>query len=316
MFVTLPAAGNSCPTALSRAWQPGRPVDAHATLGSLRRGTGDPSYLTTPEGAIWRSCRTPDGPGTLRVEVRPRDGTVHGHAWGAGASWLLDHLPSFLGEDDDPSGFVPDHPVLAETARARPGWRVPRTGLVLDSLVPAVLEQKVTGAEARRSWRELLWRFGEPAPGPVPAPMRVLPAPEVWVGLPSWEWHRAGVTPQRAGTLVRVARAARRLEETLTMSPADADRRLRAVPGVGVWTSAEVRQRAHGHADAVSVGDYHLPALVGAVLAGRGVDDAGMLDLLAPYTPHRYRVQRLVELAGVRLPRRGPRLPARDYRRM
>jgi 3-methyladenine DNA glycosylase/8-oxoguanine DNA glycosylase len=73
-------------------------------------------------------------------------------------------------------------------------------------------------------------------------------------------------------------------------------------------------QRASGDPDAVSVGDYNLPKAVGWALAGRIVDDAGMLELLAPYAGHRYRVTRLVELSGIRPPRRGPRLPVRDYR--
>jgi 3-methyladenine DNA glycosylase/8-oxoguanine DNA glycosylase len=118
----------------------------------------------------------------------------------------------------------------------------------------------------------------------------------------------------RARTIIAAARAAGRIEEIAAMAAADADRRLRALPGVGPWTSAEVRQRACGDADAVSVGDYHLPADVGWALAGQVVDDAGMLELLAPYAGHRYRATRLVELSGLRPPRRGPRMAVRDYR--
>ena len=55
--------------------------------------------------------------------------------------------------------------------------------------------------------------------------------------------------------------------------------------------------------------------MVGWALAGGVVDDAGMLELLAPYAGHRYRATRLVELSGVAPPRRGPRLPAREYQR-
>ena len=98
------------------------------------------------------------------------------------------------------------------------------------------------------------------------------------------------------------------------LAPAEADRRLRSIPGIGVWTSAEIRQRACGDADAVSVGDYNLPSLVGWTLVGRRTDDAGMLELLAPYAGHRHRVTRLVELRGSAPPRRGPRVPIRDYR--
>ena len=66
--------------------------------------------------------------------------------------------------------------------------------------------------------------------------------------------------------------------------------------------------------DAVSVGDYHLPGRrLGAGRAARSTTP-GMLELLAPYAGHRYRAARLVELSGVRPPRRGPRIPVRDYR--
>src|SRR5712691_5865939 len=144
--------------------------------------------------------------------------------------------------------------------------------------------------------------------------MRVCPSPAMWARIPSWEWHRAGVEGVRARTIIGAAQVARRLEEIVAMATGDADRRLRALPGIGQWTSAEIRQRACGDADAVSVGDYHLPATVGWALAGRKVDDAGMLELLAPYQGHRYRAARLIELGGASPPRRGPRMPVRDYR--
>ncbi|MGH3321524.1 MAG: DNA-3-methyladenine glycosylase family protein [Streptosporangiaceae bacterium] len=227
---------------------------------------------------------------------------------------MLESLPALLGADDDAGGFAPCHALLRRTAARLPGLRIGRTGRVLEALVPAALEQKVTGTEARRAWRTLLRWYGDPAPGPAPERMRVVPAARTWAAIPTWDWHRAGVDGRRARTVVAAARAVGRLEETLTMAPEDARRRLRALPGVGEWTAAEVRQRAHGDTDAVSVGDYHLPGLVGMALAGRPVDDDGMLDLLAPYAGQRHRATRLVELSGVRVPRRGPRMAPRDYR--
>jgi len=50
------------------------------------------------------------------------------------------------------------------------------------------------------------------------------------------------------------------------------------------------------------------------MLAGRKVDDAGMLELLAPYAGHRHRAAKLVVLSGIWPPRHGPRLAPRDYR--
>lgn len=302
----------------ARVWRPGHPVDVHLTLRALRRGAGDPAFRTTADNAIWRAARTPEGPGTLRLAVRRSDAAVEAAAWGPGRQWLLETVPSLLGVDDDPAGFVPGHPVLAEAARRRAGLRVTRSRLVFEALVPSILEQKVTGSEARRSWRELLRRFGSPAPGPpsgMPAGLRVPPAPADWARIPSWEWHRAGVDGKRSRTVILAARVAGRLEETLDLTAADAVRRLCAVPGIGVWTAAEVMQRAHGDADAVSVGDYHLPAMVGWALAGHPVDDDGMLALLEPYRGHRYRAVRLLELTpGTFPPRRGPRYSPRDYR--
>ena len=285
-----------------------------------RRGHGDPAFLADASGAIWRACRTPDGPGTLRLTWQAgrtaagRATLVDAAAWGPGAAWLLDALPGMLGADDRPQDFVPVHPVLVRAVRRHPAIRIGRTGLVLEALVPAVLEQKVVGMEANRAWRILLGKFGEPAPGPAQAGLRVPPDPATWAAIPSWEWHLAGVEAVRARTIAAAARVAGRLEQINSVSPAEADRRLRSLPGIGPWTSAEIRQRACGDADAVSVGDYHRPSIVGWALAGRAVDDAGMLELLAPYPGHRHRASVLAALSGAGPPRRGPRMTVRDYR--
>lgn len=296
-------------------WRAPFELDLRRTLGVHARGRGDPACRVAADNSIWRTSLTPAGPGTVRVSLAGAGSqVVRAAAWGPGASWLLETLPGALGADDDRAGFEPAHPVLRELSTRFPGVRVGRSGRVFEALVPAVLEQKVVGVEARRAWRYLLLRFGTPAPGPAPAGMRVPPPAAAWRRIPSWEWHRAGVEGVRARTIIGAAEVAGRLEEIVGMSSAGADRRLRSLPGIGAWTSAEVRQRACGDADAVSVGDYHLPARVGWALAGRVVDDAGMLELLAPYPGHRHRAARLIELSGLAPPRRGPRMPVRDYR--
>jgi hypothetical protein len=312
----LPAGGRpprASTAGLRREWQAPFGVDVRLTLSVHRRGGGDPAYRLDAAGAVWRTSLTPDGPGTLRVAAG--QGTVViGQAWGPGAAWLLDTLPAQLGAQDDLSGFTVRHPAVGELALRYQGMRIGRTSRVFEALVPAVLEQKVVGREAHRAWRLLLGKYGTPAPGPAPAGMRVVPPAAAWARIPSWDWHRAGVEGVRARTIVSAAVVAARLEQASDLDPAEADRRLRSLPGIGPWTSAEIRQRAAGDADAVSVGDYHLPKAVGWTLAGRITDDAGMLELLAPYAGHRYRVARLIELGGRLPPRRGPRMPIRDYR--
>jgi len=303
--------------AFERVWRPEHSVDVAGTLAVHWRGHGDPAHRVMSDGAVWRTCRTADGPATVRVSARPADGEVAATAWGPGAPDALDALPQWLGADDDPAGFRPNHPLLARAARRHAGLRLSQTALVMEALVPAVLEQKVTGREASRAWRSLLLRFGDPAPGPAPDGMRVVPTPQRWASLPSWEWHRAGVGPYRSGTVVRAARLARQLEDVANRSGHEVDSRLRTVPGIGAWTAAEVRQRALGDPDAVSVGDFHLPRLVAYNLAGEErADDDRMLELLEPYSGQRYRACLLLARVGSLPPRRAPRLPVRDFRRI
>lgn len=294
-------------------WRPRLPVDVHRTLASLRRGAADPTHRTQADGTLWRTTRTAAGPATYRLTQRgPHE--VHCTAWGRGAESAIAGIADLLGGRDDPVGFEPRHPLLRDTHLRHPGLRIPRTGRVLEALVPAVLEQKVTGQEARASWRWLLQRHGEAAPGPAPAGMRVPPPADLWRRIPSWDWHRAGVDPARSRTIVTAARVAGRLEETVGMPRADAARRLSAVPGIGVWTVAEIAQRALGDVDAVSLGDFHLSAFVGWALVGRPVDDDEMVALLEPWRPQRYRVIRLLECSGFAKPRFGPRLTVQNHR--
>ena len=284
------------------------------TLSVLRRGSADPTFRVDPDGSVWRGIRTPEGTATLRLRSRPAEGRVQATAWGSGADWALHSVPALLGCEDDPTGFVPRHRVLVDAHRRRPHWRVCRTGLVMEALVPAIIEQKVTGQEALGAFGLLVRRFGEPAPGAgAERGVWVQPSAETVRMIPSWEWLRLPVDPARSRAVVRAAQVASAVERTAGLPVDEVDRRLRSLPGVGVWTSAEVRFRSHGDADAVSFGDYHVAKDVGWALTGEVVDDDGLAELLEPYRPHRYRVQRLVELAGFRRPRHGPRMAPRRH---
>ncbi len=299
------------------------PLDLVTVAGLHFRGRGDPTGRVSSRSLV-RAMRTPDGPATLLAELR--GARVEAEAWGPGADRALEALPALLGLDDDPLGFDPSlHRVVADLARRRAHLRIGWTGAVFESLLPAILEQKVTGGEAVTAFRGLIAGQGEPAPGPIAAThrLRLQPSPEALAALPYYAFHPLGVEQRRADVIRRTAREAPRLERLAHLPGTRlevgiaAATVLQALPGIGVWTAAEVTLRALGDPDAVSVNDFHLKNLVSFALANepRGTDER-MLELLEPWRGHRARVIRLLELSGIAAPRYGPRYPSPDRRSM
>lgn len=278
-------------------------VDLRRSLRAVRLGRQDPTVHLSDAG-VALSMHTPEGAATLRALHQGDRFEVD--AWGAGAEWALESAPGLLGCLDDRAGFWPVDPVVHRLHREADGLRIPRTGRVVDALVPAVISQRVTGFEAKRSYRQLVERWGEPAPGPTG--LLLVPRPEVIAELGYYDLHVIGVEKKRADALKAVCARATRLEAVGATTPERLRDRLEAVAGVGPWTSAEVARSALGDADAVSVGDFHLKHLVAWTLASepRGTDDR-MLQLLEPYAGHRGRVCVLLESSGLTAPKYGPR---------
>jgi 3-methyladenine DNA glycosylase/8-oxoguanine DNA glycosylase len=295
---------------LTRTFEVERPLDLARTLGVLSRGPGDRTFRVAAARA-WYATRTPDGPAT--VALVHSGGALRAEAWGPGGEVALDRIPALVGLDRA-SAPIPagPNPLVHQLARRSPGIRIPRTGAVLDSLIPAILEQKVTGREAHRAWNGLIRVHGEPAPGPEAFGLRLAPRPETLAALPYYDYHPFGVEQRRAELIRRVAGRAAWFEAVADLPFDTGYVRLTAVPGIGPWTAAEVGVRALGDEDAVSVGDFHLKHLVSFALAGepRGTDER-MLELLEPYRGARARVVRLLELSGISAPRYGPRLSPR-----
>jgi 3-methyladenine DNA glycosylase/8-oxoguanine DNA glycosylase len=285
-------------------------LDLGVTLAPLRRGPADPTMRIGRE--VWRTTRTPDGPATIRFAHHARG--VEVEAWGPGADSVLSRAAALTGLEDDPSAFRPADRLLRELHALRPGLRLAASGAVMEALVPAILEQKVTGTEAYRAWRGIVLRYGERAPGPAAdAGLRVMPAPSVLARLPYYAFHPFGLERRRAEVVRRVCLDAARIEAAAAEGSATLTARLLSYPGIGPWTAAEVALRALGDPDVVSVGDFHLPHLVSWALAGEPrATDERMLELLEPYRGQRARAVRLLELSGIRAPRYGPRMTPRD----
>ena len=301
-------------TVANRLLDLGRPVLLGPLLSPHRRGPGDPTHRRLGPSSWLRTSRNPTGPVLMKIAA---DGSqVAARAWGEGREYALDQLPRLLGVGDDPRSFAPrpEHEVLVAAHRRFPALRIGRSDAVFEAFAPACLEQVVTGKEAFRAWRLLVGEFGEPAPGPATDPasaafgMRIPPRPEVWARIPTWRYLAAGVEERRYRTLVYGAGRAAALERTLDVDLPAANLALRSLPGVGPWTSAEVRQRSHGDADAWSVGDYHVAKEITYALTGEKLDDAACLQILEVYRGHRYRVQVLLGMGAARSPRRAPRM--------
>ena len=317
----MPSAAAEAAPPLERVVALPGPLDLRLTLGLHGRGRFDPSLRFEASGSAWRATRTAEGPATLFLELEPGGLRVRARAWGTGASRALASLDALLGLDDDPQALVPRHPAVADAAHRLRGLRIGRTGNVLEALVPAILEQKVTGAEAGRAYRGMTARWGEPAPGP--HGLRLPPDPIVLASLPYFAFHTVGLERRRADLVRSVARDAPRLQQLADTAsgpggdPAPAYRVLRSFPGIGPWTAAEVGARAFGDPDAVSVGDAHLPSLVAWALAGEPrASDERMLELLEPYRGQRGRVIRLLEASGIQAPRYGPQMAPRRIERL
>lgn len=275
--------------AATTSYRPSRPIDLRFVLMGAKS-------VTSVQGVRWWTTVTPEGASS--VAFRPSsDGTIRADAWGPGTDWALTQLPRLLGADDDTvDEFRPDHPLIRRLAGQFDALRVGATGRWYEALSIAAIGQRVVTADAKTSRKRLAFRYGEQ---PVElAPVPAFPEPERMLRLPDHDFHRAGIDRGRARVIRVAARYADRLERLADVPGTDADRWLQRLPGVGPWTAALTASAAGGHADAVPVGDLHIPGMVSRALSGEDGDDERMLELLEPFAGHRQRVVRLIKMVG------------------
>lgn len=292
------------------------PIEGALDLGRTLRALtlwGTATWIRVDRTGGWVARRTADGPATLRLTVQR--GALVGEGWGPGAAHLLAHAPGLAGLHDPGVSLIPRHHALvARLAQRAVGVRLPLAGAVTDQLIGVGLAQKVTGKNGARALRRIAMQWGDRAPGPRDD-LQLLPAVEQLAQTPPHAFHPLGVEGHRASLVRRIAAHSRQLERATALPPAERRAHLEVLRGIGPWTSGVVASSALGDADAVPLGDYHLPNVVAWNLAGEPrADDARMMELLEPYTGQRGRVVRLLKGGGKAPPRYGPRLAIRDIR--
>ena len=223
------------------------PVDLRRTVFPLVRGDGDPTARV--EGrTVTRAVRTPDGPATVRL-TQTATTRIDADAVGPGTEHALAvTAPGLAGAFDDPGAFTAIEPIDPVIAAA---WREHRNVLLSRAepfpvLIAAILEQKVTGIEARKAWRQIVRRTSDAAPGDMG--LFLPPDPERLAAIPGWELTRLGVTGQRAETLREAARHGRADARAVGAVPRSARAGRGAAGGLGDHAS---RLRPQGRASFV-----------------------------------------------------------------
>ncbi|MGA9278305.1 DNA-3-methyladenine glycosylase family protein [Ilumatobacter sp.] len=299
-------------------------VDIGSTLAAYRHGRNDPTTWidrlgrgSTSAGRFVRATNTPDGPASVEIRWAP-DADLSAEAWGPGGDWLLAQVPAMIGDLDRgaPELELDSHPVVARCVRANRHRRIGASSTLYHELLPTIIEQRITTIEAKQQWAALCRALSDPAPGPF-AGLLLPPAPAVLRRQPSWWFHPVGIERTRAEPLIEVARHASKMWAWADLTPTEAARMLRLIPGIGVWTVGCVLGPALGDPDAVPVGDYHVKNIIAWNLAdeARASDDR-MLQLLEPYVGQRGRVVQAILSHGDGAPKFGPKqriLPMRRW---
>lgn len=264
------------------------PFDLTISLALQRLGLRDPSVQQQPHRFVKAFCFA--GQPTVAAVEQVEDGLAI-----EGPEALVDAWAGGLPPDDGHAAFDPGGGPLRALHRRGYGLRLLRMPWLFDVAVSGVLQQRVTFHEAARQWARLLARHGVACDG-----LRALPPARdlARIGRPALE--AIGIDPRRADAIIALAREeAFRHFLSLDESVDRIRQRLASLRGIGPWTVGMTVGFGAGDADAVITGDLHLPRIAARVLRGRpSGSDADLLESLEPFRGHRFRVTRLLLLAG------------------
>ena len=285
-------AAPSSSMALRLAYRP--PYDVQAVLGFFARrevrGVEQVEGLTLRRTVGWlhRGTRVT---GWISARFVPEKNEVHVDASASLTPVLgavMQRVRQGLDLDADPALIDPAMSLLP--VPLRPGTRLPGVMDGFEGAVRVILGQQVTVKAARTLVQRLVDRFGEPISTPYPALTHVFPHAQAIAAADPEVIGKLGIVRQRVKALQALAAAVADgsllLHRGAPLEPTlDA---LRALPGVGEWTTQVIAMRALAWPDAWPASDIGLMNALGSR------DPKHITALAEPWRPWRaYAVMRL-----------------------
>ncbi|MBB5017934.1 AraC family transcriptional regulator of adaptative response / DNA-3-methyladenine glycosylase II [Chitinivorax tropicus] len=179
---------------------------------------------------------------------------------------------------------------LGGLAESQPGLRVPGAFDGFEMSVRAILGQQITVKAARTLAGRIVQRFGQAVTSPFPDIQRSFPEPATLAYCSPEQLAELGIIRSRVRAIQALAQAL--IEQRLVLAPgADVEPQLavlRALPGIGEWTTQYLAMRALSWPDAFPHTDY------GVRKALNETDDRKVLALAEAWRPWRaYAVMHL-----------------------
>jgi AraC family transcriptional regulator, regulatory protein of adaptative response / DNA-3-methyladenine glycosylase II len=201
---------------------------------------------------------------------------------------VVERVRHLLDLDADPLAI--DAALAGMPVAPRPGLRVPGCIDGFETTVRIILGQQVSVAAACTLAARLVERFGTPIETPWPALNRLFPTPSVLASASAEDIGTLGIVRSRVAALQALARAVASGEMALhPAAPLDPTlAALRALPGIGAWTTELVALRVLAWPDAFPAAD------AGVMRALGGLPAPACLALAEAWRPWRaYAVMRL-----------------------
>jgi 3-methyladenine DNA glycosylase/8-oxoguanine DNA glycosylase len=258
---------------------PALPIELRVELRPIppyrlpRQGGGD-GLLRVRGGVLQRLLHHAGEPVVVRAAQTAPDCVLLG-AWATskpGASYGIERMRFALGLDIEVEPFYRafrNDPAIGASLRSRPWLRPRRRPEPFEALAFAVCEQLIEYERAAAIERRIVHRLGARHDAGAGVELRDAPSAQALAGASTALLQSLDLAGSRAIALIRAAREVARGRVDLHDGEHERGwRRLRAIPGIGLWTVEMLALHGQGRNDQVPAGDLGLLRGVGRLLSG------------------------------------------------